>query len=71
VTESASSEVAVTLSLAPTLEERIIDWLLGRDDIETFTGYTTYSHGAASGELSLAGLQEELAGHWQRAAATS
>ena len=26
---------------------------------------------AASGELSLAGLQEELAGHWQRAAATS
>jgi len=54
VTETVSSAVSVTLSLAPTLEERIIDWLLDREDIETFTGFTTYSHGVASGELSVA-----------------
>ena len=63
MTETTQSEVAVILSLAPTLEERMIDWLLGREDIETFTGYTTYSHGAAGGDLSVA---EQVSGRRRR-----
>jgi hypothetical protein len=37
VSEPIPHSVAVTLSLAPSLEERMIDWLLGRDDVATFT----------------------------------
>lgn len=63
MTETTESAVTVTLSLAPTLEERVIDWLLSRQDIETFTGYTTYAHGGASGDLSVA---EQVSGRRRR-----
>jgi len=63
VTEAAPSAVAVTLTLAPALEERIIDWLLGRQDVETFTGYTTYAHGSTGGDLSVA---EQVSGRRRR-----
>jgi hypothetical protein len=53
----------VTLSLAPSLEERMIDWLLERDDVATFTGYMTYAHGGDGRELSVA---EQVSGRQQR-----
>lgn len=55
--------VTVTLTLAPALEERIIDWLLGRQDVETFAGYTSYAHGSTGGDLSVA---EQVSGRRRR-----
>jgi hypothetical protein len=56
------AQVAVTLTVAPTLEERIVDWLLARQDVETFTGYTTYGHG---GERDLS-VAEQVSGRRRR-----
>jgi hypothetical protein len=53
----------VTLTLAPALEERIVDWLLERQDVETFTGYTTFAHGATGRDLSVA---EQVSGRRRR-----
>jgi hypothetical protein len=61
VTEAAS--VAVTLSLAPALEERIIDWLLGLEHVTTFTGHPIYAHGADGSSLSVA---EQVLGRQRR-----
>ena len=63
MTEATQSAFTVTINLAPTLEERIIDWLLGRQDVDTFTGVTTYSHGASSGDFSVA---EQVSGRRRR-----
>lgn len=63
MTEPNVGAVAVTLTLAPALEERIIDWLLGRQDVETFTGYTAYAHAATGSDLSVA---EQVSGRRQR-----
>jgi hypothetical protein len=63
VTEPTPVTVAVTLSLAPSLEERMIDWLLERDDVATFTGYMTYAHGGDGRELSVA---EQVSGRQER-----
>ena len=63
MTETTAAAVTVTLTLAPALEERIIDWLLGRQDVETFTGYTAYAHAAAGGDLSVA---EQVSGRRRR-----
>jgi hypothetical protein len=63
VSEPLPHSVAVTLSLAPSLEERMIDWLLGRDDVVTFTGYTTYAHGGDGRDLSVA---EQVSGRQRR-----
>jgi hypothetical protein len=62
VSEPLPASVAVTLSLAPSLEERMIDWLLGRDDVASFTGYTTYAHGDGR-DLSVA---EQVSGRQRR-----
>lgn len=55
--------VTVTLTLAPALEERIIDWLLGRQDVDTFTGYAAYAHAATGSDLSVA---EQVSGRRRR-----
>jgi hypothetical protein len=60
---SETNAVAVTLSVTPALEERIIDWLLGREDSATFTAYATYAHGGAGGDLSVA---EQVSGRQRR-----
>jgi hypothetical protein len=57
--------VAVTLDVSPALEERVVDWLLARDDVETFTSYDIKSHGSARHELSIA---EQVSGRQRRAA---
>lgn len=63
MSEPIPRSVAVTLSLAPSLEERMIDWLLGRDDVATFTGYTTYAHGGDGRDLTVA---EQVSGRQRR-----
>jgi hypothetical protein len=63
VSEPLPDTVAVTLSLAPSLEERMLDWLLEREDVAGFTGYTTYAHGGDGRMLSIA---EQVSGRQRR-----
>jgi hypothetical protein len=55
--------VAVSLDVSLALEERVVDWLLSRDDVATFTSYAIQSHGAAGHELSVA---EQVSGRQRR-----
>jgi predicted transcriptional regulator len=55
--------VAVTLSIAPALEERVIDWLLARGDVAAFTSAVVYAYGADSRSLSVA---EQVSGRQRR-----
>jgi hypothetical protein len=55
--------VAITLNVAPTFEERVVDWLLERDGASGFTSYAAYGHGARQGELSVA---EQVSGRQRR-----
>jgi hypothetical protein len=54
VTDGVASSVAVTLCVAPALEERIIDWLLARSDVVAITDHTVHAHGAHDEKLSVA-----------------
>jgi hypothetical protein len=53
----------MTLSVPPAVEERLVDWLLGRDDVAAFTSHTTHAHGSPSRELSVA---EQVSGRQRR-----
>jgi hypothetical protein len=55
--------VAIRLDVAPALEERVVDWLLERDDVATFTTYGTHVHGSDRNELSVA---EQVSGRQRR-----
>lgn len=61
--EAPGGLVAVTLSFTPALEERVIDWLLTRDDVPPFTAYAVHAHGAGHEELSVA---EQVNGRQRR-----
>ena len=63
MSETTVAAVTVTLTLPPALEERIIDWLLGRQDVETFTGYTAYANAATGSDLTVA---EQVSGRRRR-----
>ena len=54
---------AVTLSIAPALEERVIDWLLARGDVAAFTSAAVHVYGADSRSLSVA---EQVSGRQRR-----
>jgi hypothetical protein len=59
----AAARVAVTLGVAPALEERIVDWLLARPDVAEFTSGSVHAYGADSGALSVA---EQVSGRQRR-----
>ena len=56
-------KVALTLNAPPTLEERLVDWLLARDDVAGFTSYSVHGHAARHDQLSIA---EQVAGRQRR-----
>jgi len=58
-----TDKVAVTLSVAPTLEDRVVDWLLARADVATFTSSVVYGYGADAGGLSIA---DQVSGRCRR-----
>lgn len=58
-------KLIVTLDVAPTLEERVVDWLLSSDTAEGFTTFATYGHGSRHDELSVA---EQVSGRQKRVA---
>ena len=61
--DAAPGTVAVTLSVAPTLEDRLTDWLLARVDVAAFTSGVVHAYGADSGTLSVA---EQVSGRQRR-----
>jgi hypothetical protein len=61
---SSVTRVVVTLNVPPALEERIVDWLLERDDLPGFTTYPAHGHSSHPGRrLSLA---EQVSGRQKR-----
>jgi hypothetical protein len=67
VVDTVFERVVVTLSVPPALEERVIDWLLARADVATFTSGVGYRYGAESRALSIA---EQVSGRQRRAEVT-
>jgi hypothetical protein len=63
VSEAAPSAVIVTLSIAPMLEERIVDWLLERDDVASFTEHAIHSYGA---DIAALDVGEQVSGRQRR-----
>jgi hypothetical protein len=57
------TKVAFTLNTSRALEERLVDWLLARDDVTGFTSYAVQGHAARDYELSAA---EQVAGRQRR-----
>ena len=60
---STFGSFVVTLNLPPALEERIVDWLLEREDGLGFTSYTANGHGGSHEHLSVA---EQVSGRQRR-----
>ena len=65
--EANPGTVAVTLDLSSALEERVIDWLLVRPDVATFTSAIVNRYGADSRGFSTA---EQVRGRQRRAELT-
>mgnify|MGYP003353351434 CR=1 FL=1 len=63
MTAIESERVAVTLNVLPAFEERVVDWLIDRDDATGFTAYAAFGHSARHGELSAA---EQVSGRQKR-----
>ena len=57
------ARAALTLNAPPVIEERLVDWLLARDDVMGFTSYSVQGHAARDEELSVA---EQVAGRQRR-----
>jgi Protein of unknown function (DUF3240) len=57
------SSFLVTINVPPALEERVVDWLLEREDAPGFTSYIANGHGANHEHLSLA---EQVSGRQRR-----
>jgi hypothetical protein len=63
MTECGAGQVAVTINVAPAAEERLMDWLLGREETTGFTSCAAYGHGASHDDLSIA---EQVTGRQRR-----
>jgi hypothetical protein len=63
VTAGQDGRVAVTLSVLPALEERVVDWLIDRDVATGFASYAASAHSADHSALSAA---EQVSGRQQR-----
>ena len=61
--DAEAGKVLVTLDVAPELEERIVDWLLARPDVATFTSSPVSAYGADSRGFSVA---EQVSGQQRR-----
>ena len=61
--DTTSSKVLVTISVPPTLEERVIDWLLERKSGPGFTTYDIRGHSSKHDHLSVA---EQVSGRQRR-----
>jgi hypothetical protein len=55
--------VAITLNVLPAFEERVVDWLIERDEVAGFTTYTVFGHSASHGDLTAA---EQVSGRQKR-----
>lgn len=62
--ERTVATVAITINVPPAMEERAIDWLLGREEVAGFTSRAADGHGASHDDLSVA---EQVTGRQRRA----
>lgn len=58
------NDVLLTLIARPDVEEVVIDWLLGRDELSGFTGEAAFGHSREHGRFSLV---EQVTGRQRRA----
>jgi hypothetical protein len=63
MSDQGMETVIATINVAPAAEERLVDWLLGRDDVAGFTSYVAYGHGARHQDLTVA---EQVTGRQRR-----
>jgi hypothetical protein len=63
MSERGTGTVIATINVAPAAEERLVDWLLARDDVTGFTSYVAYGHGASHDDLTVA---EQVTGRQRR-----
>jgi hypothetical protein len=63
VADAGAGKVVVTLDVAPELQERVVDWLLARSDVATFTSSAVSAYGADSHGFSVA---EQVSGRQRR-----
>lgn len=63
MTSQKSDQALIVLNVPPSLEESLIDWLLGRDDGTGFTSFPVFGHGASHSSLSAA---EQVSGRERR-----
>jgi hypothetical protein len=61
MTGYSTTTVVVTVNVSPTVEERVVDWLLDSD--QAFTSAPVYGHGADQRGLSVA---EQVSGRQKR-----
>ena len=58
------TDVLLTLIARPDVEEIVIDWLLGREELSGFTGEAAWGHSREHGRFSLV---EQVTGRQRRA----
>ena len=58
------NDLLLTLIAPPDVEEVVIDWLLGRDELSGFTGEAAWGHSREHGQFSLV---EQVTGRQRRA----
>lgn len=63
MTAEQEDRVAVTLSVLPALEERVVDWLIDRD---VATGFASYGASAHSADHSALSAAEQVSGRQRR-----
>lgn len=55
--------VLLSIILNPALEESLIDWLLGRNDVSGFSSFPINGHGSHAGKMN---MSEQVAGRQQQ-----
>jgi len=58
-----TEQVLIVLTVAPTLETQLIDWLLARSDVAGFSSCAIHGHGSRHDHLSIA---EQVTGRQRR-----
>ncbi|MDG4867999.1 DUF3240 family protein [Guyparkeria sp. 1SP6A2] len=58
------NDVLLTLIARPDVEEVVVDWLLGRDELSGFTGEAAWGHSREHGQFNLV---EQVTGRQRRA----
>ncbi len=59
----STSQILVSIVVAPSVEDNMVDWLLARDEVSGFTSMPVSGHGSSAHSMSLA---EQVAGRQRK-----